>query len=61
MERKAFIELLERAIVLYIDCEDYTDKERVYFQKHLRITELAMFIPTEFTELDLATLGITNG
>lgn len=39
-----FVELLRRAILLYIDCEDYPEDAKL---TDLRVGELASFIPTE--------------
>ncbi|UCN12758.1 MULTISPECIES: hypothetical protein [Mycobacterium avium complex (MAC)] len=39
-----FVELLHRAIALYIDVEDYPEDAKL---TDLRAGELAMFIPTE--------------
>lgn len=44
LSRREFVELLHRAITLYIECEDYPDDAKL---TDLRVGELALFIPTE--------------
>lgn len=55
-----FVEALHRAIRLYVECEDYTDEQKKFFQDNLRMCELAMFIPTEFTPEQLIQLGLVR-
>lgn len=52
LTRSEFVELLHRAIFLYVDCEDYPEDAKL---TDLRVGELALFIPTE---LPMERLGI---